>query len=212
MIEVCLGVEPVLQPSPLRNPGGDCFACALTAALRWIYTKPDLPFDACWDFFMVDTAGGGRALSNTWPGMRAALYAASSHFDEYGRLEITNDFVRPEFDPDMWSHVWFQGSTPGYSHRLEGWLRGGWVALTEINMAGSGPVVNGRWNVNDHFVVLDGIRSYWKPNEHFKGASSLESDVHVVCSRNGAYWTELRKFLFNHGAAGWWLVRKDLRR
>ncbi len=46
MFEVCHGIEPVPQPSPARNPGGDCFACALTAALRFF--GADVVFDEVW--------------------------------------------------------------------------------------------------------------------------------------------------------------------
>jgi hypothetical protein len=211
VIEICLGITPFMQPSPAKNPGGDCFACALTAALRWVYQKPDLSFERCWQFFEVDTAGGSRALSNCWHTMRSALYAADSEFFELGRLEIANDLVIPTFDPETYGHCWFQGHTTEYAHRLEGWLRGGWVALSEIDHAGRGPVVDGRWNVNDHFVAIDGVRSYWKPVAAVPGAASLTSDVHVVCSSRGAYWIPLDDFLFKHGAAAWWLVRKDQR-
>jgi hypothetical protein len=114
----------------------------------------------------------------------------------------------------MWSHCWFGGVAPavGYAHRLEGLLRSGFVAFSEINFAGSGPVVDGRWSTTDHFVLIDGIRRYWKPHDTVTGASSAEEDIHVVCSARGAYWINLREFLFKHGGAGWWLVRKDLRR
>lgn len=211
MNEVCLGVQPFMQPSPARNPGGDCFACALTAALRWIHQRPDIAFDPCWESFLVETSGGGTTLSNSWPGMRSALYASVSKF---GQLEILSDIIDLKFEPDTWSHAWFGGVSPsvGYATRLEAWLRAGYVAFSEINFAGGGPVVDGKWNVTDHFVLIDGVRHYWKPHETVQGAASAESDIHVVCSARGAYWIDARDLTFKHGAAGWWLARKDRRR
>ncbi len=52
MIEVCHGIEPVPQPQPARNPGGDCFACALTAALRFL--GADGGFDEVWPLFEAE--------------------------------------------------------------------------------------------------------------------------------------------------------------
>ncbi len=207
MIEVLLGVEPVLQPQPYRNPGGDCFACALTAALRWVYRKPDLDFDACWNLFRYENGSG---VTNTWPGMRKALYAADWAFREIARLEIRSDVLTPHFDAEMFSHAWFSFyPISGYAERLEGWLRSGYVALCEISFAGGGPVVGGGWNTTDHFVLVDGVRTFWKRLE--SGGGTLEHEVHVVCSAKGAYWLPLSKWLFDHGGAGWWLVRREER-
>jgi len=160
---------------------------------------------------MVETSGGGRVLSNSWPGMRAALYASIAQF---GQLEILSDIIDLKFEPEVWSHAWFGGVSPsvGYSNRLEAWLRAGYVAFSEINFAGEGPVVNGGWNTTDHFILIDGVRHYWRPHQIVKGAASAESDVHVVCSARGAYWIDTRDLTFKHGAAGWWLARKDRRR
>jgi len=208
VIEICHNVAPVPQPSPARNPGGDCFACALTAGLRWIYQKPDIAFDLCWDFFKTDRGG----LQNAWPGMRAALYAADSHFRDAdaGRLEILADLVLPTFEPETWSHAWFAGVGSDYALRLEGYLRGGFIAFTEIDFAGRGPYIDGYWNTTDHFVLIDGIRRLWRKHPTMR-AWSDDADVHVVCSAKGAYWIPLKDWLTKHGAAGWWLARKDLR-
>lgn len=209
MREICLGVVPVMQPQPRKNPGGDCFACSMTAALRWVYQKPDLSFEDCWQCWVHEKTG---TVSNVWPMMRTALYAASSKFQDLGldRLEIANDFAAPEFNPESWSHGWGIGLNSGaYLRRLEGYLSCGWVALTDIDYAGRGPMVDGKWTGGgDHFIVLDGVRISWVPCDI---GSVQKCEIHVVCSVRGAYWIELNEFHRKHGAGAWWLVRKDAR-
>lgn len=206
MIEVCHEIAPFLQPKPDRNQGGDCFACALTAALRWLYPETPVDFDEVWQFFMAETVGGSRQLSNTWPGMRRALYAASS---EGYRLEIANDLVLPDYNVDHHSFPWWQSlPTATYARRLEGYLRGGWVAFTEIRFDGGGPrATTGQIAATDHFVVIDGLRLGWEPVGDIGRA--LRHHVHIVCSVKGAYWIDLDEFLLRHGGAGWWLCRRD---
>jgi hypothetical protein len=205
-IEVCHNIAPFMQPKPDRNQGGDCFACALTAALRHLYPERPVTFDAAWEYFMVESVGGGRMLSNTWPGMRRALYNA--HADGY-RLEIANDLVLPDFNVDHHSYPWWQSlPTTAYARRLEGYLRG--VAFTEIRFDGSGPrTPQGEIRATDHFVALDGLRMGWEPIG--EAGRVMRYHVHVVCSAKGAYWIGLDEFLLGYGGAGWWLCRRDER-
>lgn len=207
MREVCLNVAPVHQPSPARNPGGDCFACSLTAALRHVYGRDDISFDDCWECFKTERG----ALYNCWPGMRAALYAASGKFYDYGRLEIEVDFVQPYFDPQCFAHQRPTFDAGRYADRLEGHLRSGWIALVEYDHHGAGPVSEGRWNAPDHFALIDGVRTFWKPVAAVPGASGEAHEIHIVCSARGAFWIDLDEFAFKHGAGAWWLVRKDER-
>lgn len=209
MIEVCHNLPPFPQPSPNRNPGGDCFACAMTAALRWLYPEDPVSFDAAWGYFMAETVGGGRTLSNSWPGLRSALYAAS-HDDR--PLEVACDLVMPEFNREWYSYPWWRAHPPteDYARRLEGWLRGGWVAFTEIAYGGGGPRRDGRDNHNDHIVLIDGVRSGWAPWNN--GARRMGHAVHVVCSTGrGAYWIDLDEWLAEYGGVGWWLCRREVR-
>lgn len=205
MREVLLGVQPFMQPSPARNPGGDCFACAVTAGLRHLFPERPIAFDAAWDLF-VDPKSG--RLSNTWHTMRSALYRAHSLGYE---TEITADIVDPRFDPERWSYAWWSHFPElRYAHRLEGWLRGGWFALTEISFAGGGPLTSdGFHRPTDHFVLLDGIRH--AREDLGDGCSGVRQYVHVVCSVKGAYWMRLLEFLMNYGGSGWWLCRRDER-
>jgi hypothetical protein len=100
-----------------------------------------------------------------------------------------------------------------YTRRLEGWLRSGWIAITEINFAGGGAFENGlgRFRDSDHFVLLDGTREVWekcRPDDPECTARSLIFYIHVVCSVKGAYWIKTKDLMLSHGAAGWWLIRK----
>jgi hypothetical protein len=207
MREFLLGIQPFPQPSPHKNPGGDCFACALTAALRHLFPERPLEFEVAWNYFMAEVyKSDQKQLNNTWPGMRRAMYQANS--DGY-RMSITSDIVRPNFDAEKWSHAWFQFvPVPEYTRRLEAYLRAGWVAVAEINYAGVGPSTpDGKLNGTDHFVLLDGVKWEWVPFE--SGGGFHREYVHVVCSAKGPYWIQTHDFLVKHGAAGWWLVRRE---
>jgi hypothetical protein len=204
MIEVCLGIAPVMQPSPHINPGGDCFACATAAGINHLF--PDRPLSVEEAENLYKTEEG--TLSNHWAGYRSALYNAVTAGYQ---IEIVADMITPQFDPQQWSYPWWSVRPEAeYARRLEGWLRGGWVALTEIRLDGHGPFdEHGRAYSIDHAVLVDGIRMGWEPISEL--SSTVREYVHVVCSRKGAYWIALRDFLHNHGAAAWWLFRVDNR-
>lgn len=211
MVEVLLNVTPFPNPSPGRNPGGDCFACSLTAAMRYLFPERLISFDDAYGCFLEKHDDGKEYLRNTWWGMRQAMYQTK---DLGYDIEVFKDLVTPTFDRESHSHAWWKFQPDGeWSYRLEAWLSAGWVALAEMDSEGKGPFTSeGYHNHINHFVVLDGIRHYWKPSENVKGASSLDHDVHVVCSRKGAYWIPVHDLLHKHGTAGLWLLRRDNRR
>ncbi len=126
-------------------------------------------------------------------------------------MEITNDIVEPRFDIDRFSYAWWSHYPElRYAHRLEGWLAAGWVALTEIDYSGRGPMTpEGYLNGTNHFVVLDGIK--YAPTEYGGQYSAILPHVHVVCSNKGGYWIRVQEFLMKFGGAGWWLCRRDER-
>jgi hypothetical protein len=210
MPEYCHNIKPFLQPKPNKNQGGDCFACALTAALQFLFPDNPPDFETVWNYFLTKYKDSDKeGLHQSWPGMKKALQNA--RYDGY-RIDITYDVIRMEFN-EAWSHAWFH-KTPvtEFTRRLEGWLRSGWVAVSEINMNGDGIYNNGHFNTTDHFVILDGIKEIWEPWEGDPdGGSSLNNYIHVVCSVKGAYWIETRNLLVKHGAAAWWLCRRGVR-
>jgi hypothetical protein len=194
-----------MQPTPAKNPGGDCFACSLTAGMRHLFPDRPISFDDAWNLF-VDAKSG--QLSNTWHTMRQALYRAHGLGYE---TEITADIVDPRFDPEQWSHAWWSHFPElRYAHRLEGWLSAGWFAVTEIAYSGGGPMTpDGHHRGTDHFVLLDGVK--YAETEYGGQYTSILPHVHVVCSNKGAYWIRVQDFIMKHGGAGWWLCRKDER-
>lgn len=206
MREFCHDIKPFFQPNPRKNPDGDCFACALTAALQFLFPDEPPDFEKVWNYFVCENG----VLSNTWPGMRKAIYASFS--DGY-RMDVLADIVRPTFgDIETFSYPWWH-FIPGkeYTDRLEGYIRSGFVALTEIDMQGRGPMRDDtHYNSINHFVLLDGVRSDWEPWGDGKGAR-LTHYVHVVCSVKGSYWIELSEFLRKYGGSGWWLIRREIR-
>jgi hypothetical protein len=220
MLEYCHNIKPYPQPVPHRNPGGDCFACALKATMDHIYGEKAPTFDQVWESFLVEQEYNGQKsthLSNTWYGYRGAFYKLT---DYVGNMEIQTDFAArhgPEFgyrvgDSMAWRAAVDEGQ---WSKRLDAWLRAGWYAFCSIRLD---PNTTGEWIITDegpqrvstdHFVVLDGVRWGWRKHPSVEGARSLESQVHVVCSAKGgrAYWIEVDQFIREHGAGAWWLIR-----
>lgn len=213
MSEFLVGVPVVAQQQPPRNQGGDCFAASTLAAMRHFYGDKAPSYDQCWEAFERDQ-DGRKYLNNTWPGMRGALYNLCDNWP----LDIHADAVAPQLEnTEHRSYPWGP-AVDGYEYarRLEGWLRSGYLALSEIMMNGckTGPFYIGpdgkRYqNHIDHFVLYDGVRSGWRKHETVEGASVLVHQIHVVCSAKGgrAYWIDVDDLLIEHGAGAWWLIR-----
>jgi hypothetical protein len=207
-MEYIQNIEPFMQPHPKRNLGGDCFACALTAGLRFLNPDKVVDFNKVWEYFLFEHSEGKKTLNNTWSGMQSAIIEASrDQFRVQGRTYI----IRPEFNLNINSNNWWRFfPTPEYSMILEGLLRSGWVVFTNINFAGDGPINHeGKLNHNDHFVIVDGVKTAWEKNPSIEWARTLKYYVHVVCSAKGAYWINLDDWLIKHGAAGWILMREE---
>lgn len=148
-------------------------------------------------------------VSNNWRGMDKALWAARSNGWE---VEVAYDMVIPQFDPREWGYGWpmiWAGDT--YAQRLEAWLAAGWIALTVCDLDGRGPIIDGKLNSTNHFLVLDGARTYWKSRED--GGASQVSEVHVVDSstRDITGWLNARDWERMYGGTPWMLVRRDNR-
>lgn len=212
MSEFCHGIKPFLQPHPTKNEGGDCFACALTAILQHLYPKNPPSFEQCWNYFIGKYyyKSDKDCLDHGWPGMRKALCKAC---DDGYKLDFEADIVKPEYDIETFSYAWWSFKPVSkYAQRLEGWLRCGYIALTEIDFYGKGAITpEGYNNSINHIVVLDGIKTYWKNRYDDNGkwsSASQEHEVHVVCSVKGEYWINIREFLTKYGGAGWWLVKR----
>jgi hypothetical protein len=205
------------QPSPKRNPGGDCFACALTAGLRALFPDREVDFNRVWEFWQKDQTepdGSKRTLlRNTWDGTRIAL--VNANYDGDFPIEYRVDFVAPNYgEPEQWPYT-FGGCHAGYEWavRLEAWLAAGWLALSVINYAGNpgrGEWKDGYRLSDDHFVLLDGVRPFWKKHPTVEGAASLKYEIHVVCSaaEGREYWIDLDDLRDVHGAGAWWLFRR----
>ncbi len=144
--------------------------------------------------------------SNTWNGMDKALWNARS---DGWSVDIAYDMVVPQFDPRQWGYGWpIVWGGDAYVQRLEAWLAAGWVALTVCDMDARGPIVDAYMlNSTNHFLVLDGARTYWKEQEH---GASRAAEVHVVDSsrRNITGWIEINKWERAYGGTPWMLVRR----
>lgn len=197
-MEFCHNVQPFMQPNPNRNPGGDCFACSMTALLQHLFPKEGITFDECWDAFLRETSTGGKGLSNCWWTWHDALYAiekASGQIDHqtWGWTPIPN-FER-------WSHSdGYPVQSQDWFFQIESFIRSGWIAQTPMRLHPQPPVMEHyRTAGTDHMALIDGVRENWVPNLRVEGAHDLLQEVHVVCSSKGGYWIDAQKLLWLHG-------------
>lgn len=211
MTETLLGVDVMDQPLPPRNEGGDCFACCVGAAVRHLCPDAEIDFDWASGLFLQENG----TYNSSWIGIKTALEQAQ---DEYP-LEVQAHLVEPTFDPTRWSHAWY-GSPPSahYVRRLETWLAAGWIAIAAIYMDGATRgIVDGGFCMTDHFVLFDGTRVRKEDEDLDSGGSVTHEvpEIHVVDSstRFPDYrWKSASDLMTEHGAAAWWLVRRDDRR
>lgn len=198
-----------MQPLPEKNEGGDCFACAVTAAVRHLFPERPLEFDAAWSYFMAQTVSGEPFLDNAWPGIRRALVQV---YRNGYLIETATDLVTPDWEPRTWDHAWWRTvpslPTEEYCRRLEAYLCAGWIAFATVDLYGLGPTLeSGNPNTINHFILLDGVK--YERETVDSGTGRVVRWVHVVCSAKGAYWLTADDLLFKHGAAAWVLVRRD---
>lgn len=212
-----------MQPSPERNLGGDCFACAFTAIMQHLFPEDPPTFDECFEYFASQYADwydednnvhpGNKFTNNTWTGFytSAILHAIRDEEHDYP-LEYFADLVVPLFDPEDRSYSFYNYlPTTSWARRLEAWLSAGWIAVAEIDSEGRGPIrLDGITNDINHFIIVDGMKYEWKSID--EKSKSLNYLIHVVCSSKGAYWVNCDDLLRKYGAAGLWLIRNNLNR
>lgn len=213
MLEYCLNVEQTPQPSPRMNQYGDCFACALTSTLSHLFPERSVSLPKVFDFFKTQNSSGNEVVDCTFSGMENALKNVKYNDDNSYDIEYRYDLVLPNFthayDRIKWNHEWWWFEpTQDWIYRLEGWLRMGFVGMIDILFSGEGPLNNDiKLRMVDHFVVVDGVK--YGREATGEETSSINYYAHIVCSVKGKYWIDIRDLLRKHGAAAFWLVRRD---
>lgn len=215
-----------MQPSPSRNPGGDCFACAVKMVVDYYYPEKPIDFNKVWECFESDGkcsfVGCGREsskhLRNNWSGMYSAfqeLYVLDYEFD----WQV--DIVVPEIRESTFSHS-FGWSVPEmqWHRRVTNWLAAGWLILIEMsydaaNYADMTLKNHKHWST-DHFAVIDGQREFWhdypkKEDGSYAGAIG-KHETHVVCSGKGPYWIDTGDLHYYHGVNAFYAVRRKKHR
>jgi hypothetical protein len=193
-----------MQPRPVKNEGGDCFACALMAILCHLFPESPPSFDEVFNYFVEKYANSDKThVGCVWFGFKNAVDRAK----ENGvNIEIKNDFIQPKFNPEIHTHCfWTYSPVHEWSERLEKILTEGWIAVSAIDYGGNGPVdCAGRINQDNHFIVIDGCKCI-KP----QNTGMWRYEAHVVCSVKGDYWIDTNELLRKHGAAALWLIRRN---
>lgn len=210
---ICHNIDAFLQPEPTKNPGGDCFACATLAALRWLYPENDFTFDDVWNSFLLTQVNSDGTsfefLGNSWCLYSDVFKQIVKNFNLQDLHWRTNS-CHPSFtDFGCTSGNWNRDNSQygKYWKKLCDDLKTG-VIILSINKDGEGPWKNGHWNFVDHLVLIDGVRERLVPVESVPGASSLQWQVRVVCSRNGGVWKTIQDLLDLHGAGAWHVLER----
>jgi hypothetical protein len=217
------GVKPFPNPEPKRNPGGDCFACALKAVVDYFYPEKPIDFDTAWECFQREQTNqdGSKSthLTNHWG--RWGFESAVSNLYHKGYSFETEPFLlHPKINIEQYSHAW--GWFPfdqDWSQHAEAWLSNGWVMLVEMSLDPVGPFdEKGYHNHPDHFAIIDGQKRGWYKRAHSGSGTTFYSgglvhESHLVCSARGGCerWIETKDLLHKHGVNGALLIRKDTR-
>ncbi len=204
-------VAQVPQPSPQIHEGGDCFACAALAIARHFFPGAGIEVaDAvAWfedTYYKSDT----KFINNSAPQVRAAF--TNSELD----VDVHVDLFVPRLD-DHFQHGYPVFWPPAFDQRIEAYLAAGWLGYCgmafEPRELGLGEPIPDKphrryKHDQDHMVVIDGHRSYWRrsaPGE--AGIAHGVDELHVVCSVKGPYWIDSRDLVQLHGGTAIWWIR-----
>lgn len=204
-------IERFPQPEPLRNPGGDCFACALLSALRFLYPEKEFDFNKVWETYILkEESVDGTSfehLGNSWMHYPRVLKQCKEQLD-LSDFTFRQNSCHPKFTSwgctnGNWNRDHSQYGE--YWHTLCEDLKSG-VVFIPINMMGEGPWKNGRWNDTDHIVLIDGVRERRVPID---GGARIDWEVHIVCSRDRGGWKTVHELLDLHGAGAWYVLERE---
>ena len=212
----CHNIERFPQPIPTKSDGGDCFACAMLAALRWLYPERSLTFDEVWDTYVLtqenEDGTSFEYMGNSWGSYPKVLENAKQKLSlndfRWRQNQCYPTFTSWGNDAANWNR---DNSQYGlYWEKMKDDLHNGGVIFISINMDGEGPWKNGRWNETDHVVLVDGVRRNTVPLNipSIPGAARIEWEVHVICSRDKGGWKTIHEFLDLHGAGSWHVLER----
>lgn len=201
---------PHPQPSPSRNPGGDCFACATFAIVRHL-----LPGQHCEDFHSIweryqfeyepnpDVTPGPNSpthyTQNDWLGYGRVLTKLG---EEYG-ISHRYELIPPDYEPQRRNAPWFAGYLTSWHNALAAHINAGHVLMGSIRFSATGQRHRGGLHDTDHAILVDGWRTVWRPVGAVPGARRQDIEYHVVCSARGAYWIDQDELVWCHGFGAW---------
>lgn len=207
MPELIVPITPVMQPHPVVNEGGDCFACATAAIFNSLFGL-NLSVAQAVDLWK-DERG---YVSNSWPWVEKMCNKAETLY----KIEIDKLCYIPirNLEKKWYGGNWqFLIGVSEYTRMLHTFLSAGFVAISEVRHP---PVMGshnseGKRNFPNHMVVINGIRQQQTPLPDKDGQISCWRKDHfasMVCSVKGQVWIRIEELIEQHGAGGWWLIRK----
>lgn len=214
--EIFLNVKQFPQPYPVKNQGGDCFACAFTAAFKHLFPEKDILFDNVFDYFKTTYYNSDKeCLDNCWCGYTRMLNNA---INDGLNIEYKTDIIYPDFsETNRFPYSWFKFNVRSKMfEKIFNLLSEKNLLIFTIDNGGRGPVYydfnDNRYynNSTNHLVLVDGIKSCWEPIENLDNdCKAFHYYIHVVCSAKGCYWVKLDDFIDKYGAAAWWQIRRN---
>jgi len=210
--EICINAKPFMQPTPVKNIGGDCFACVFTGIMKHLFPEKDVSFDYIFDLFRGKYYMSEKeCINNHWPYYKNIFNKIKN--DGFN-IEYKADIVLPDFsDIETFQFSFYIFNNHGeFFNRIFNLLSEKWLLIFSIDNDAKGSRYyhfdDNKYynNYINHLVFIDGAKSVWEPVGD--GCSTLRHYIHVVCSAKGTYWAELRDFTNLYGASAWWQVRR----
>ena len=211
---LCHNIEAFPQPKPDKNEGGDCFACAFLAALRFLYPEKSFTFEEIEQVFWVthqaDHINKGvpyTCLNNTWGTYPHVFKQAVERFGLDG-FSHRFHFEGPPLNIEREFYAWNRccSQYKNYWDALQKIIASGGVCYTSINLDGVGPWSNGRWTDPDHMVLFDGVRE--RRETYANGGGMHHREIHIVCSARGNSWKSVHDLLDLYGAGAWHVLER----
>lgn len=209
-----MNFEYILPRNVPRNPephiceGGDCGACVLAGlfdkSLQWAYEQHESGIYHNGEAIPKISSFSLSSMRNTLEGldliyhMTDAYIEVSStyHFQDWYSFGKQNHFNPPE---------WFDV--------FRVFLEAGYYRICTVSNNGKGMDENNqlRRHMADHWIMINGIRAYWKDvsTEYSVGGRRLETEIHLSNSAKTSphsQWVGMKEFLMTWGGMnGFWV-------
>lgn len=229
--QLLAGVTRFEQPTPTKNPGGDCFACSSFAILRHFCGLREVEppsYETIWGAWASEEIGG-KTFTGGSPWVTEKFWLRWQFVTGWQKI-----LFQLEYDPPL--ALQFQANAFGpkshdallFARRVRVYLEAGYLGQVEVqhepqidrDRRGEDPLGG------DHLIVIDGYREIMHPQKwcdglgHAAWSGTYTNEIHVVDSAlagdlvpsvTQGVWVDIGSFVKNHGGWPIWWVRPDPR-